>query len=52
MPFWWWPLFLGRTSLLKEGVQEGAVKAQISPVSLQIGGWTLSMGHVIVMKGV
>ncbi len=50
--FWWWPLFLGWTSLLKGDAQEGAVKVQISPVSLLTGGWTVSMGCVIVMRGV
>lgn len=52
VPYWWWPLFLGCTTLLKGDAQEGAVKAQISPVSLQTGGWTVSMGCAIVMRGV
>lgn len=52
MPSWWWPLFLGCTTLLKGDAQDGAVKALISPVSLQTGGWTVSMGCVIVMRGV
>ncbi len=50
--FWWSLLFLGCASLQKGDAQEDAVKVEISPVSLLTGGWTVSMGLVIVMRDV